>query len=94
MNLEISNEVIEQMVQQEVQKQVNKWFNKKSNEYIIRDYVGKEVKKLVELEIGKQGIDVKEIANSLGKELIANKCAESICGEIASAFAEKFDDYC
>lgn len=94
MNLEISNEMIEQIIQEEVQKQVNKWFSKRSNEYIMRDYVDREIKKLVEIEIGKQGIDVQNIANSLGKELIANKCAESICSEIAYAFAEKFGDYC
>ena len=94
MNLEISNEMIEQMVQEEVQKQVNKWFSKKSNEYIIREYIGREIERLIKQEIIKQDIDVQNIANNLGKELIADKCAESICGEIASAFAEKFDDYC
>ena len=93
MNIEISNEMIEQMVQVEVQERVAKWFNDNKNKYIIREYVGREVKALVENELRDlHPIDIKGIANNLGKDLVANKCAESICDAIAYAFADKYGD--
>lgn len=94
MNLEISNEMIEHMIKEEVKDQVNTWF-KCNGDRVIRDSVDGEVRQIVSTDIGSQrkAIDIKEIANSLGKELIANKCAESICGEIAYAFAQKFENY-
>lgn len=92
MNIEISNEQIEQMIKKAVNERVKSWFGDPSNKYFIRDAIVNAVNTEVAKRVDESKIDIPKFASSLATKELAEKIADNIGYNIASIFAEKYDN--
>lgn len=92
MAVEISNEQIEQMIEKAVNERVKTWFGDEKNKYFIRDAIIKAVDTEVSKRVNDSMVDIPKLASSLTSKELAEKIADNIGYNIASIFAEKYDD--
>lgn len=90
MNVEIDNEQIEKLVNKAVNERVKTWFGE--NKYFIRDAVIDAVKTEVCVRVDESRVDIPKLATSLSTKELAEKITDNIGHNIASIFAERYDD--
>lgn len=93
MNIEISlkEEQIKQMVDSKIKKMIEDDIKEYTKGYRLREVVKDVVAEEIAKEVKNSKIDYNALAKTVGAELIANKCAERISGDIANAFNDKYD---